>query len=534
MTKDEVDRIIDECHLSDEKKLFLKSCEINIDERFKYLVDQVIQTISRRDNSIHWEPIVFTGPMQGLNAGSLSINEECKLLIFDSNAMNLFGNIAKLIEKLVPNDGLEIVPPLENIKESTAKINSLIDINNYNEFKKAILIFNGLLAGSVYDNTKQTGITRQIRDACMLFLIGHECVHLWKNHRRIDDNEKDAVYNSWQQELEADSLGYELMVDTMKCICHPKIKYEAQFDLGFEIFFQCLALTEPLSLISGNDEYSNTHPDAASSRLGELREIAAMSVPLIDMEELKKREKQEDQWRSYIYERIMTKFIRNASDEIFDTYTAKLTGEILFQSSKVDKKQTDNKLFMDELSKNICSIESTFYESNISGLQEWESENYTSAVVKFAKADYTDHQKRIIAVFYDYILERYYSRTNSCVGQLPEFREGIKHLKNLGVDEAEIYFQKALVKEPDNKIIRFALGLTYSLHGQICFNQKDYENAKMFFKKDLKISPIVRRESLVFLALIDDKVFNIISRVPSWDKRLEEFVKFPYRYANSG
>jgi len=96
------------------------------DERLKYLIGQTIQTLTERDNSIQWKPVVFTKPMQGLNAASLSINDKCKLLIFDNLAMNLFGDIATLIEKLVPNDGLEIIPSLENKTLRIIQILSII------------------------------------------------------------------------------------------------------------------------------------------------------------------------------------------------------------------------------------------------------------------------------------------------------------------------------------------------------------------------------------------------------------------------
>jgi tetratricopeptide (TPR) repeat protein len=570
MTISEINKIIDDCHLQPpDDILFLKVIsplsedyyeffDSKTDQYLEYLVDQTIQTITERFNKTHWKPIVFTRPMQGLNAKSLSINDKYKLFIFDNKAMNLFSNIAMLIEKLVPNDGLEIIPLLSEKKElrdNITEIKSKLDIKNYNEFKKAILVFNGCLDNSISVDTELVGIAKQIRDACTLFLIGHECAHLLLGHNPIKAGVRYKAYKSWRQEVDADSLGYELMRNTMARI-HPNVKYKAQFDLGFEIFCQCCAINEPLSLIFGEKEYSDTHPDASSSRLGKLREIVKENASQIwtedkikalqnENKETLKDDNEGKKWLEQIYQLTTPGFICDISNEVFDTYTLKLTGELLYWTADLDKYRLSNKKFIEQLKTNLGNVKSNLPDSNITGFAEWESGNFTSAVRKFVKVEYKLHFKKVLSILYDYLYESYYSRMISRVGQLPEFDAGMDNLDKLCLEAAEKCFSKALAIEKD-KIIRFALGLTCSIQGQISLKNKCYEAAELSFNKDIEINPIAYRESFEGRAKAlhklkkrneasqDKAVFKILSLVPAKIKRILEFVntenKQPYSF----
>jgi tetratricopeptide (TPR) repeat protein len=566
MTVSEINKIIENCHLtSTEEKYFRKITsstenhykffDSKIDQRLEYLVDQTIKTLTERYNIINWKPIVFTRPMQELNAASLSINDKYKLLIFDNKAMNLFSDIATLIEKLVPNDGLEIVPLLsenKDLKENITEIKSKLVIKNYNEFKKAILVFNGWLQDSISVDTELFGVAKQIRDACVLFLIGHECAHLFLGHCPIKTSVKNKTYRNWQQEVDADSLGYELMRDTMVQI-HPNIKYKAQFDLGFEIFCQCCSINEPLSQIFGKNEFSNTHPDASSSRLGELREIVKKNTSQIWTEDKIKAlqnvndetledENKGNKWLDQIYQLTTPGFISDICNEVFDTYTIELTRELLYWAADLDKYRLNNEKFIEQLKTNIGIVNNNLPDGNITGFAEWESRNFTSAVREFAKVEYKSNFKRVVSILYDYLYERYYSRMISKVGQLPEFDAGMDNLENLNLKQADEYFSKALEIDKDkiirdkDKIIRFALGLTYSIQGQICLKNKCYEAAEQSFNKDIEISPVAYRKSfegrgkaLYKLkkrneASQDKAVFKILSLVPSRIERVQEFV----------
>jgi len=535
MTKKEYIQKIEDCHLEPEEEIFLREktsskktpsdehyefFDSKTDQYLEYLVEQTIQTIAEEDNKIHWKPIVFTRPnKKGLDAKSLSINKEYKLLILDTNAMKLYGDISKLIDKLAPKYKGEITPNPENFniedlkKEIRESINENDDV--YNEFKKIILAFNGKMVNYIDDEKEPVGIAKRIRDACMLFLIGHEFAHIWKKHRIIGDNEEDAIKKRWDQEAEADIIAYKLMFKTMERL-YPEIIYKGQFDLGFEIFFQCLAINEPLLIIFDKEkyEYNTTHPDASSSRLEILRLYTIKSSS--DKEEKK----------THIFNIWV-------SNEIFDNVSNKLISEILCIAANLDKQKieiSDDKIF-----KNICNTESI--DGNIPEMYEWKEEHYISAVRKFIDGKYSQRFYKILAIFYDYILERSSLRMYSYIGQEECFRNGIEYLNQDKYDHAIICFLDAL-NQQDNIITRLAYGVTCYKLGQ-CFleKKKNYEKAGNFFGRDIEMNYLAGRKSFEgrMEALKeqnklppeseDGKIFEILSSVPSRAERVIDFMK---------
>ncbi|WP_461257052.1 M48 family metalloprotease [Treponema sp. R80B11-R83G3] len=468
------------------------------DIHIRELASELFKTIKNEKRDFNIEYLIITLPIGNCNALAAELSS-CKLIVLDACAMKLYGDIAKLIDKLAPKYKGEIAPNPENlnignieeIENLKNEIRELIKNDIYNEFKKSILAFNGKMRNSIDNEKEPVGIAKQICDACILFLLGHEFGHIVENHKIINDNEENATQRRWAQEAEADVISYKLMVKTMELL-YPETMYKGQFDFGFEIFFQCISIVEPLTIILDNKnkyEYSINHPDASSSRLEILRLFSIKSVS--DKE-------------THIFNIIV-------SNEIFDNVTNKLISEIICNAANIDSKNE--------------------------GINEWKNEHYSSAVRKFKDDKYSRRFKKIIAVFYDYIIERSYTRMYSCAAQEECFINGIEYLKQEIYDEAVKCFLDALEKH-NSLITRLAYGLSCSLIGQrFLYEKKNYKKAEAFFKRDIEINHLAGRESFkgLMVALKKQKkghsasengeIYKILSLVPSKAERVMEFMK---------
>lgn len=75
-----------------------------------------------------------------------------------------------------------------------------------------------ILSAPSFDLNSETNVllVTAIRDGIEAFLIGHELAHIFKGHQKTQASDNNSVAFSWQQELEADSLGYQLAAEIFK------------------------------------------------------------------------------------------------------------------------------------------------------------------------------------------------------------------------------------------------------------------------------------------------------------------------------
>jgi len=67
--------------------------------------------------------------------------------------------------------------------------------------------------------------------------MGHECAHFIKKHYQENGASLKKVCKSLEQELDADSIGYDLMRETMSQL-YPNVHKKSFFNFGFDIFFK--------------------------------------------------------------------------------------------------------------------------------------------------------------------------------------------------------------------------------------------------------------------------------------------------------
>jgi hypothetical protein len=506
------------------------------DTSLSRLFEQICRTLGE-GHKVIWKPLILTLPMNEYNAATSPLSERYVLFIFDDRVMDLCGVISKSLAKHLPPGGPDIAPSSSaeeagNSRIDIKRMESLIDADDYREFKKAFLYFNGIFDGFSSGHREQDKIVEQIRDAFSLFLMGHEIAHALLGHSPGQDGKRriDKVLKQWDMELDADFKGYELMRDTMARI-HPDVKYKAQFNLGFELFCQCLAINELLSLLFEEREFTEGHPDADGSRLRHLRRKVTEHISFENNEEPLTVE-----WYERVFENISSRYMIDISNTFFDCHERKLTEEILFLALTLDEQRLDNKNFRAKLRERLGNFTALPHDAAAPGFNEWKTGNFTQALGKFAKGGYRNNFQRILAVLYCHEYEKYYSRMLSCIGPGEGFAEGVIGLLNFDLALAEVNFTKTLKHEPDDPLAAFALGFTYSVMGEVCFANRDYKNAARFFTGDIEKSPAARPGSFAGRrdalrrsghrndAREDNAIVKILSRAPSARERAQEWI----------
>lgn len=529
-----VDEIIEEYHLDKtEQKEFRRICVIFFhyysffaipDEHLKYLVGQIYQTIHERDNTIDWKLVILNIPMEGFNSGTLSLTENCKLVICDSYIMDIANTIARLIGKLIPRckDG-GIVPSIDpddpdhiddDFDDIMEKMNN---VHDYNEFKKTILYFHNFLYDIDFNLSETDKISEQLRDEILLFLFAHELAHIMLNHKI-----SKKVAENLKNETDADLLGYELMVSTMLRI-HQDVIRKAQFNLGFEIFLKCLATGELLSLIFNKFSFSETHPDVLGFRLDSLRKKVEENV-------LQKiNEETVDTIIDSQIEIGSFRYITDISNKVFDTYERKLVQEIIGLAAILDRQYHDKEVFLNKLKDKIkkFSIDKVigFSETYIPGLNKWKNGYFTKAVCEFAEGGYGEKFYHILAILHWYEFDKHYSRM--CY----HFADGVDHLQNEHFDLAEEYFQRFCGS--GGHLVQFALGYTYSKIGEEYLSFEIHTKNNLlktiqYFNRSIETSPVVRIETFEYRCASYKELHN--NHAASKDKKILHILHLMFSY----
>ncbi|WP_461256076.1 hypothetical protein [Treponema sp. R80B11-R83G3] len=508
------------------------------DEHLKYLVEQIYQTIHEWDNNINWKLIVLTMPMYKFNAGAFSLTEKCKLIISDNNILAISNTLAQLMGKLIPKCKYGIVPSIDDdLNDIRDKINhiQLLDVNDYNEFKKAVLYSNDGLRDIHFNISNMDKISEQLRDAILIFILAHEFAHVLLGHQKYEnENNISGVAKNWIEiETEADILGYELMKNTMARIYKDVIR-KAEFNLGFEVYLKYLAIDELLSIIFKESDFSGTHPDAGGSRIDSLRKEVEKTIPW------KINEETEDTKNESQMEIVSFHYIIDIINNVFDSYEKKLFQEIIGLAAAIDKQSSNEKDFLvklwDKINESSVNEKLDFSENDIPCLKTWNSGYLTKAVCEFADGGYENKFYRILAMLHCYEYEKYYFRMFSCIGPGEGFAQGVNYLNIERFDLAEKCFKKVIENKPNEFIVAFALGYTYTKWGEKCYYKGDFKEAIDFFNLSLN-SPVVCRETFKYRSdsykklrnsqaeAKDKEITNILYLVPNTDERGIKFTK---------
>jgi len=511
------------CNLTRELCLTLEKNQFNTNERF------LIMTLPLKHYTVFREPV----------------SSSYELIVFDNNTMALCTNIAQLIAKAIPRYKTGIIPSKDdndhkkNIAEKIASIN----VDDYNAFKKAILIFNGRLYNPVSLVSNTDKVTEQLRDSLLLFLMGHEFAHVLLGHDPYEDEKTlTGVKENWiERETAADCFGHELMQRTMFRIYYPNVKYEAEFNLGFEICIKCLSMGEQLSLVFMRDKdrrrrsgFSGTHPDARGSRMDRLRKKVEASI------NWEINEESED---TIIESKIRISsfhYIMGISTAIFDFYERKLSEEMVFLAAKLDKQCPNDKDFLKrletELKESACGTETGFFDTEIPGLREWRAGKFTKAIGEFAKRAYKEKFYRILSALHCFEYEKHYFRMLSRIGHGEDFAKGVLCLCDKKFMEAREYLEKVYNREPNDPLVTFSLGYTYSKIGEGYFLENDFQNALQFFDLGIETSPLVKRKTFRYRSCIhkkwknndaaskDKTIYDILCLAPSTEELAKIFI----------
>lgn len=292
------------------------------------------------------------------------------------------------------------------------------------------------------------------------------------NHKSSKDkNTLWGVVKNWvDREAAADILGYELMKAAMSKI-YPNIKYQAEFNLGFEIYLKCFALGELMSFVLRHNNkrkrksfFGKTHPDAGGSRLDTLRKVVEINIPK-DINEENDDTICESQMEIGSFHYIM-----DISNTVFDAYEKILVDEILGFAKLFNKQDVKKENYFNMLEEKIKK--STGNNNESCDFYNWKAGKLTKALVEFTNRDFGVNFYYVLSALHCYEYEKYYFRMFSCIGQSSFFAEGVFWIEEKIYIKAKELFKRVYKEEPDNYLVEFALGYTYSKIGDMYFLKK--------------------------------------------------------------
>jgi hypothetical protein len=505
------------------------------DEYLKTLYEEDIRPILTERHNIG-KTVIMTLPIGCFNASTVPLSPGSVAIICDNRISYLCAIFSKLIVKcLLPLVKGKNIAPFEadtdKPDESFKVANTAIGNDDYQEFKTAFLYFIGKLEAPDLSVPELSEIEAQMRDAFVLSLLGHEIGHIVKkhyNHKR-KGRKIDKVDQKWDIELEADDYGYELMCLAMSRK-YSDVEHKAQFNMGFEMFFQCHRIYELLLQIYKAADITNSHPDSGRTRINHLRKKILKDAPKTNDEK-----KGTVEWAKRQSEIYFPGYIIYTSEMIFDAYEKKLLDEIVASASIIGKKHISHKEFINKLENCLYAQDVKIPDVETAGMSSWREGKFTQALCDFAKDGYRSNFYYILAVLCHYKYEYFLTKMGMGLGQGPKFHAGKECLLERGdLYSAAEYFQEALNEEAEKSTSAFALGLVYSIMGSVCLHNRDAKNAAAYFTKGIQTSPAALESfngrcyayaltGNIWAALADKKICGIVSRAPSTLERAQRY-----------
>jgi hypothetical protein len=479
------------------------------------------------------------------------------VIVVDHRIAALSTVISELIAKYLPANGVNLGPRDMLSEEAHRETEIRIDDKDYRAFKNGLLNFIGFRNDVVPEWPELTGIAAQIRDGFVLYLLGHELGHIILGHSGYEKkNDINKVKQNWDMEFEADAVAYDLMYDTMSRL-YPDVKYKGQYNIAVETFFLYASIGELLGFVLADTEFNNTHSDTFT-RINQLRQKIEKYFSSMENRE----EPETLEWCEREIEIGFPHYTMKISGAVYAAYKKRISDEILIWAAfHAEKNNTDGEEFLPGLIRDICESGSDSLPAlNLPGLDEWKQGHFTRAVRAFAAGKVQKEFCRVLAILYRNEYDYLSSKMESCLGQLPEFREGVEALwvsrllcqkitedDNAAFDklvEALNYARRAascfrnipVVFGPQNAAeVAFALGQAESTCGFLYLRLADIPAALASFNFDIDNSPAAlesfygrscahERVGHTEAARADQAVWEIVSRAPSFLERSWAFL----------
>lgn len=258
------------------------------------LADSIEKAAARVGREVPFRPLFGTLASGRVNAMAVLVPGQQEYLIFFESGLFGFANLlCKAVSQLFSFEGTEG----ENLRFSTdaAKIRETIAKDpmlglRYFEAITAYVMQGDPHRAPPYAPVGSAALIGSImRSSMELFVLGHEYGHVLSGHfdrgrRRAAalplGTQQEEVVQNWREEIEADSVGLELMLSAMQLRgIDPTLSY-----CGADFFFCCIDAVERavLTLETGETREegiaADTHPPT-SLRREALRRITQNSVP---------------------------------------------------------------------------------------------------------------------------------------------------------------------------------------------------------------------------------------------------------------
>jgi tetratricopeptide (TPR) repeat protein len=345
------------------------------------------------------------------------------------------------------------------------------------------------------------------------------------------------------------------MYDTMSRL-YPDVKYKGQYHIAPETFFLYSSIAEQLMLVLWDKEFSETHPDSFT-RINQIRQKVEKDISSL----MNGEEEGTVEWCEREVEIGFPRYTMKISDAVYAAYKKKFAGEILIWAAVHGMKDTGGKEFLTNLIRDVCKTTVSLPALNLPGLDEWKQGYFTRAILAFAACKVREEFSRVLAILYRSEYDHLNSKMESCLGQRPEFREGVDALQAFrllygGITEADddkTVFDKLMgaldyalravscfrnvlaASGPQDATLAFALGRAESACGFLYLGLGDIRAAITRFDQDIDNSPAALDSfygrSLAHdlagnadAARTDKAVWEIISRASSFLDRSWKFL----------
>jgi hypothetical protein len=237
-------------------------------------------------------PAIGTLPTGRVNAMAIAIpkNDEY-LVVFESELFTFALLLSKVVAQAVPFQGidsgrLKFTTDISSVERCLAE-NPVI-VGRFRELMFAYLLTGHPSSAPPYIlEEPYLTLSAILRDSMELFVMGHEYGHIIRGHllgqkesaSLLGEENVDEITRSWEQELEADAVGLQLLI--------PAMQEKRRMDLslsywGADLFFSCSDILERgiSILLKGQPGYRRvgSHPFAELRRKS-LRNILGRSIP---------------------------------------------------------------------------------------------------------------------------------------------------------------------------------------------------------------------------------------------------------------
>jgi hypothetical protein len=266
------------------------------------LAGQIEESAAKLDLHLPSRPLLGTMPLGDINAFTVVVPSTDEYLVIFENEMFHFAHLAaKAIAELVPmkrkEDSMLFSLNASDVERELEARPEAID-----RFAQLVVAYlaTGLpgAAPPWLQSTSRSALSTLLRRSIGLFVVGHEYGHIIANHlgnrSRVssvagaepgmspDVKIADHVVYSWKQEIEADILGLELMLDAM---ASTKVSLSLRY-FGADFYFSLMALLRRgRNMLARGDEddeeptlFSSSHPPAELRREA-IRNVIKDSFP---------------------------------------------------------------------------------------------------------------------------------------------------------------------------------------------------------------------------------------------------------------